>query len=289
MSLTEKAMLVSINISQWSGRKLDREITDEVNRTHAAAADAGRYNKALVSPHALAEITSIANRARKLHYARSLPWLDDGTRIMSAAGYLEFAKELRDIRAEFDGAVSKFVSGYGDYVDDARRRLNGMFKESDYPAPEHIAGRFRFERRIWPLPVAADFRVEVGDSEQAAIRAEIEAQTQAAITGAMRDAFRRIAETVGAMAAKLAEFKPASGKGDKAQGIFRDSLVENVRELVAVLPSLNITGDAKLAELTERMRDLCQADADVLREHADVRKDVADKAAAIAADVSAYF
>lgn len=288
-NLAEKAMLVSVSISIWSGRKLDKEVTDSVNREHAASVDAGRYNKALVAPHALAEIVATANRARKIHYARSLPWLDDGARIMSAAGYLEFAKELRGVKDEFDAAVSKFIGGYGDFVDDARRRLNGMFKESDYPAATDIAGRFRFERRIWPLPASDDFRVSVGAESQAEIRREIADQLNSAMSGAMSDAFRRVAETVGAMAQKLAEFQPAKGKGDKASGIFRDSLVENVRELTGLLPSLNITGDARLAEIAERMKALCASDADVLREDADVRAHVQKEAAAIVAAVSDYF
>lgn len=288
-NLSEKAMLVSIRIGDWSGRALDRTITNEVNATHGASADAGRYNKALVAPSALAEITAIANKARKMHYSLSLPWLDDGTRIMSSAGYLEFAKQLRDVKAEFDAAVTKFLDDYPAHINAARARLNGMFRETDYPSVDDLRARYRFERRIWPMPAATDFRVDIGDEAQAAIRSDIEAQLNAAMSGAMRDAFRRVAETVGAMAAKLAEFKPAARKGDKAQGIFRDSLVENVRDLAAVLPALNITGDANLTALTDRMREICECDAAVLREHADVRKHVADTAAEIAQAAAAYF
>ena len=54
-TLSTRAMLVSLSISQWSGRRLDREITDEVNQQHNAAADAGRYNKLLLPKEALAE------------------------------------------------------------------------------------------------------------------------------------------------------------------------------------------------------------------------------------------
>lgn len=288
-NLSESAMLVSVTISQWSGRKLDAAVTAEVNRSHGASADAGRYNKSLIANDALASILAISNRARKIHYARSLPWLDNGARIMSAAGYLEFAKELRDVSAEFDAAVSDFVGNYSAYVEAARVRLNGMFKETDYPAASDIASRFRFEKRIWPLPSAADFRVTVGEGEQAIIRAEIEAQTRDALNGAMADAFKRVAEHVGNMAAKLADFKPADGKGGKASGIFRDSLVENVRDLVDVLPSLNITGDAKLADITARMADLCRYDADALRDDTAARQETAAKARQIADDVAAYF
>ena len=53
--LSRKAVLVSVNISQWTARKLDREVTDEVNASHGAQKDAGRYNKLLLEKEALAD------------------------------------------------------------------------------------------------------------------------------------------------------------------------------------------------------------------------------------------
>ena len=44
-ALASRAMLMSLKISQWSARRLDREITDEVNSSHGAAADAGRHKQ----------------------------------------------------------------------------------------------------------------------------------------------------------------------------------------------------------------------------------------------------
>ena len=59
-----RAMIVSLSISQWSGRRLDREVTDEVNQQHNAASDAGRYNKLLLPREALAGIVAIVSERR---------------------------------------------------------------------------------------------------------------------------------------------------------------------------------------------------------------------------------
>ncbi len=84
-------MLCGLRISGWSARKLDRKVTDETNHAHGAASDAGRYNKALLAKDALAAVVTAANAARTFHYARTLPWLDDGARILPAAAYADFA------------------------------------------------------------------------------------------------------------------------------------------------------------------------------------------------------
>jgi hypothetical protein len=288
--LAAKAMLVSLSIKQWDGRKLDRRASDKVTSDANASATAARVTKSLVAKAALAEIAGIATRARAEFYKRSLPWANDGTRLLSNLAFLEFGKVMRELQAEFNAAADKLEAALPGAIRQAEIDLGALFDPADYPAPSEIRARFSFPRpRVFPLPNAADFRVDIGAEALADERARIEADMQSLLSDAMRDVTARIVETVGTMAEKLKAFKPAKGKGDKSEGIFRDSLVANVRELVDVLPALNLTGDARLTAIAERMRELVATDASVLREHGDVRRDIADKAAAIAAEVADYF
>lgn len=287
--LSSRAMLSGVRISQWSARKLDRKITDQVNSDHGASADAGRYNKALLAKDALASVTSAASEARTYHYARTLPWLDDGARILPAAAFLDYSAAMRRIKGDFDAAVAKFVDSYPSFVSDARVRLNGMFNVDDYPTESEIRSRFGFETRILPIPDARDFRVTIGDAAEAAIRSEVEKATRDALEHAMGDAWSRVGEAVRRMVERLGAYKPAGGKGDKSEGVFRDSLVQNVRDLVAILPSLNLTGNSDLARVCERMEsELCGHDADELRESAPLRSATAKAAESILNDVSAF-
>jgi hypothetical protein len=281
-------MLCGLTIRQWSARRLDRKVTDEVNASHGAAADAGRYNKALVAKDALAGIVTAANAARSLHYARTLPWLDEGARILPAAGFEAYSNAMRDLRHAFEAAVAAFVAAYPSYVDDARVRLNGMFDPADYPEASEIADRFAFGVRILPVPDAADFRVDLADAQAAEIRAAIESAARDALANATRDAWQRVAEVTGRMVERLNAFKPGGPNG-RAENVFRDSLVENVRELASILPGLNLTNDPALARIAERMEsDLCQHDAADLRDSDALRRDTAKAAAAILAEVSDF-
>lgn len=285
--LSTKAMLSGLTITQWTARKLDKRVTSETNHAHGAAADAGRYNKALLAKEALAKLQSIASAARTEHYAKTLPWLDNGARILPAALYQDYSESMRKSREAFEAAVSEFIADYPAFVSDARLRLNGMFNAADYPAAHEIERKFSFGIALYPVPDSADFRVDVSDSQAAAIKLEIEERANEALLVAMRDAWQRIADCVGHMATKLAEYKPATGN-DKAAGIFRDSLVENVRELVGILPALNLTNDPKLAAISGRMVELVKHDAETLRESDTLRRDVQEAAAAILADVSEF-
>ena len=84
--LSTRAMLSGLTIRQWTARKLDKRVTAEVAATHGTDSHVGRYNKSLVAKESLAAIVAAANAARALHYARTLPWLDDGARILPAGG-----------------------------------------------------------------------------------------------------------------------------------------------------------------------------------------------------------
>jgi hypothetical protein len=287
--LASRAMLARLTICQWSARKLDKSVTDKVNKDHGAAADAGRFNKLLISADALAEIARIAGEARAMHYHFTLPWQDDGARILPAAAFQNYSDRMRTFRRDFEAAVSRFLSAYPDYVADARARLNGMFNPADYPDAADVKSRFAFRTPIDPIPDAADFRVTVGDAQADAIRAEITERIQDATRASVRACYERIGESVGRMAERLKAYKPADGRGGKAEGIFRDSLVDNVRELAAILPALNITADPDLSAIAERINSaLISHDADMLRESDSIRSRVAAEASAIADHVAGF-
>lgn len=287
--LASRAMLTGLTIRQWSARKLDRKVTDEVNASHGAHVDAGRYNKALIAKEALGAIIAAATAARTLHYSRTLPWLDDGARILPAAAYASYSDSMRRLRVDFESAVDAFAAQYDSFVDDARVRLNGMFRDDDYPTAAEIRSKFGFAVRVLPMPDASDFRAQISDNQAATIRSEIEESTRVALQVAMGDAWQRVTECVSRMVERLNAYKPQAAKGLRAEGIFRDSLVENVRDLVEILPGFNLTGDAFLAQTIARMEtDLCSHSADDLRDDAALRRDTAKAAEEILASVSQY-
>jgi hypothetical protein len=285
--LSERAMLVTLNVTQWSARKLDQKVTNQINSEHNAATDAGRYNKLLVSRDAIKELGRIVGEARAFHYAHTLPWRDGGTRLLPSKAYLDYTAKMQAYRVEFTAAVDLFVGQYPQFVEDARLRLNGLFNESDYPAADDIKSKFSFRVEIDPVPESGDFRVDVGDAQAEQIRADIEARTKDMMAVAVKDTYSRIGEVVGHMAERLRKFQPGTD-GKRASGTFHDSLVENVRDLVSLLPALNVTGDSNLERIAARMTALCRDDADALRDNESARASVAAEAEAIMAEVSDF-
>src|SRR5262245_51537705 len=90
--LSRKATLIAVEFSQWTARKLDKKVTDKVNREHGAAADAGNYRKLLIEAKRLEAINSVVSRARRLHASLTKPW-SEGVGILPNALHEKFATE----------------------------------------------------------------------------------------------------------------------------------------------------------------------------------------------------
>jgi hypothetical protein len=278
MDLSTKAMLAAIHISLWTARKHDRKVSREVATLNGANEQAGRYNKRLFcEAPKLDEIQTIAGRIRQYFYRVTLPWSDEGLRILPAELYFEFNAQMRDFAAEFRYAVDEFLDAYDTYVKEAQPMLGSLFRLKDYPSGDKVKEKFALRPEILPIPTGDDFRVSLSEDEQARIARDIDASTRAAIGDGMRDLWTRLYEVTHHMASRLAD----------PEARFHGTLVSNVCDLVELLPRLNIVGDPHLASLTEQVRkQLCQHSADLLRNSPTTRQQTAASAAAIACTIA---
>jgi len=279
------AMIVVLTISQWTARKLDKKATQDVQQANNAASDTGRYNKYLIASDALKEINRNATTARTYHYERTLPWSKAGGAIIPSAGYLEYCDAMRGFRDEQERLVSAFMSNYESYIYQSQQRLGAMFNRDDYPTAYKIESKFSFAVETSPVPTAGDFRVQLNGDCVDSIRQEIETRTESLTSKAMGELWQRLHTAITHIADKLGGIRE-NGKPD----IFKNSLIQNAMDLCALLPKLNLTGDANLEAMRIEVENrLLGHSCKTLREDTETRKNVAQDAAAIAAAMKGYF
>lgn len=277
--LQEKAMLATLNISQWTARKYDRKASQKVARDNGTLdhSKIGRYNKILIATEAIQKVSKAANAARKFHYDNTLPWTDAGARILPASNFDFYSARMRVLRADFESEMEKFISAYPDLVEEAKIRLNGLFSEDDYPPVNAIRTKFSFDVVINPIPAAGDFRVSLTSDEIARVRREIETRVEKAQNAAMNDLWTRLYKAVKHMADKLSQTRE-----DGKAPIFRDSLVENLCSLSGLLPRLNVTNDPNLENMRRQVEEkLCLHTPQELRKSPETREEVARDAKSI--------
>lgn len=279
MSLKDKVIGVVLGISQWTARKHDKKVTQKVEKLYAAH-DAGRYNKMLIEPDSLKNIQKIAGEARTFHYANTLPWGDSGERILPAKNLFTYTQEMAKLKLEFERELREFAKIYPSLIENAKSRLNSMFNESEYPPISEIKNKFSFKTTMMPIGDVSDIRLEVGEDELAELKESVQNTLNERIKASTEDMMRRAQENIAHMVEKLTEKKK---KGKEA--IFRDSLVDNIKDLIELFPRLNFTNDQKITKLCEDMKGLL-VDPYNLRSDKKAKKAVVEKAEKI---MSQYF
>jgi hypothetical protein len=248
----------------------------------------GRYAKHLIPRDLLAAVNTANNALREHHNLNTLAWGDDGTRILPAANYLGYQARQQKLEDAFGRAVREFVASYPAYVETARTALNGLFDARDYPPPGRIQEKFGVRRHFLPVAQPDDFRVRLGDVQVARIRAEIEARNAELVENANRDLWQRVQAVTSRLIERLSAFEVDPVAGTRLHP-FRDSLIENLRALLEIVPRLNITGDARIEQVRQALAEtVARHDPEALRADRILRAEVVDAASGILAQMEGY-
>ena len=267
------AMLVEFNASVWTARKLDRSTTDEVvANKHAAAKDAARVNKHLLAGRTeLDVITQAVGRARIYVYDHTLPWSDSGLRLLPTQNFMAFTERMNEFNDEIEALVKSFVTIYPTLITAQAMALGDMFRRDDYPTANEIMTKFAFRVNYMPVPVAGDFRVDVGNEAQAELKKKLDELAEERITNAMNDIRDRLSTHLKRMSDRLTTDYV---QGEAKQRRFHDSLVEGALELCDLTKALNVVGDATLEGARKELEGLLVGvTAQELRKNEAVRQD----------------
>ena len=140
MDISARALLVNTTVRVWTGEKRDRAITREICDMKGAEKDAVRANKSLLGEH-IRGVQSAERTVRQAVNDRTLPWMDDGTRILKGAVFMAFTEAMAQPIRDFDTAVDAFIASYPEIKFEARRRLGDAFADGDFPAQSRLRAK----------------------------------------------------------------------------------------------------------------------------------------------------
>lgn len=267
MVLKDKALIVSLTIRNWSGRKYDQTVTNEVDEKHDAE-DAGRFNKLLVELSEMRPITQVSGKLRTFLYKNTMAWGDNGDRILPAKRYFEFTKGLDKLVQKYNSVVQAFIQDYDMIKARRKSQLKDLYRETDYPSQHDLETRFRVKLHILPLTDESDFRLALNAEEVEVLRQRISVEITDRHTAAVGELMGRAKSVVDRI------IKTLTKETDKL--IFRDSMIGDVEDLVEIMPSLNYMNDPKIDELTKAMDNLI-VDPDHIRSDEDIKAQILER------------
>lgn len=266
------AMLVDLNMSVWTGRKMDKKVSEEVDASKGTKARAGNYHKKLLAgSDKLEKVQKIVTAIRTWNYQQTLPWSDGGSRLLPMKNFFDYKETLNNFENQFTQAVDEFLTEYPQLVSSSAFTLGDLFDRNEYPDVEELRNKFRFKYVFCPVPDAGDFRVDVEESAKQELEEQYKSYYTEKLNSAMNEAWERLHEVLKHISERL-------DYTDENKKKFWDSTITNATELCELLTKLNVTNDPKLEQARQQLeKALHGVEPSDVRESEGIRKSVKSK------------
>lgn len=279
-TLADRAVLVRLSRRMYQPYAFDREQTAKVE-ADTGVRKAGRFNKRLfLDCHQLKDTNQAFNDVYGYHMLHTVPWLDDGVRMLPSAMYFDYTQAMRELMEKAKRAAQRLASQWDLLVAQDMQRLGVLANAGDYPS--EILDHYGVGLKFLPVPQTEDFRVQITDEDRESLNsaiAEAEAGVAKYLLAEMLDPIKRAVE-------KLAV--PIGQEGS----IFRDSLLSNITDVAARARKLNLANDPAVGALVDDINRAISGYArvpDLLREDVVARADAQAKLNNIMAKMSGLF
>lgn len=294
ISIATSAMIGSLNISVWEARKLDKSTQAEVLANKGAKS----RRAATVSKHLFSEcpsleaIKTLRGEARVWFNNATLPWDDNGGRLITTAQYVRVMDQAAKYEHRFNALLDIFVSVYQTEISKQAFEMGSLFDRSEYPPVNEVRGKFRFALGVSPVPLAGDFRVDIGNEAAAQLKAQYERALADRVSGAVADTWQRVKQQVEWVHERMTavldhdpdaveEIPTKDEHGNvvsvdikkKRRPKLYDSMLEQGLELCTLLKDLNVTNDPRLEQARQDLEAaLTRVDLDSLKESTELQK-----------------
>lgn len=268
LNLGSIALIAEFTASVWTARKLDRKVSDDViAENNAKSKGAARVNKNLLAGRdELDKIAQHVTAARNYVYNNTVPWSDNGQRLLQTARFMPFNNKMDEFKNEFDRLVLEFVRVYPTLITAQAMALGNMFNRSEYPPASEIVRKFGFNVEYVPVPEAGDLRVDVGNEAQRELRERLEKMANTRVEQAVSDVRTRLVEHLERMADRLvSDTDPKTG--ERKHRRFTETIVTSAMDLCELVRDYNFSGDTRLSMARQRLEaTLTGVTATTLRE-----------------------
>jgi hypothetical protein len=283
-ALANNYMLVSLSIRTWSGKRTDRDATEEFTKTKNATSDSAAIVKKLLASadSELKDVHAAAALLRNYLYANTLPWTlstegsKRGDRLVATTQAMNFLRDTATLKRDYDAAVLALQAVWPQRVQEAMANLGQLADTRDYPTVTELPSMFSVAVDIRPMPAIQDFsRMNVPAQLQTALAQRMAQQMETQMKNAMDDLRERLLKELNRISVQLEK----AGNGEKTK-LF-DTLVTNCQSLVGLARSMNLSGSTKLNDLADKI------EARLLNNPVEVYRNDKAKAAAVAQEAKA--
>ena len=246
---------------------------------NGAADDAGSWITYAFPTKALSNINGANIRCRDMFYRLTMPWGNNGERVLPSALYLDYRGKMKACVEECEEAVEEFFREFPRLCSEAQGRLGKLGYDIRIPSADELRGKFAVRMGMSPIASSNDFRVQMDVEDLEEIKSLAEETLLHALDSVVKHLWAQLEDMIGKIANTM-------GTPDK---VFRDSIIGNLKSFVELMPKLNLGDDSDLEAIRlEAIQKLSELDPEDLRAIKSKRQRAAKDAADLLAKISQY-
>jgi hypothetical protein len=271
-TLHDHVVEVQLTCSFSWGTVTDVVISDEVN-SNKQSGNALKVRKTLMPKASGARVKALQTILSEFygwHTQNTLSTPTKGRRLLPVPFHFLYMEKFGDAKGKADDALADLIGNFDADVQLARNELQGAFKADDYPTADEIDKYYNMDVKFFELPTSDRLLRLLGEK----VAADNDAYVESMAKVATEDAKAKLRDVVAKMAERLA----------KPDNIFRDTLTQNLDDMLGILPMMNLTRDAEFdAIMLDAKQTLQGWDPNKLRKDMVARSQVAKAASDILA------
>ena len=275
-SLATAGVLVTVDVTVWTGTKSDSQIADRVSADAGATGKVGKWSHDLLSGDP--DLRAVLNHRQTVYNfigRQTYDWMGK-LRYLPSANIERFMQGYADLHATWTALLDKLFATYDSKVAAQAFVRGDLFRREDYPLAADLRSRFTMSMTQMEVPVG-DFRVQIANDLAADMRNNLQRQMEDKIGEIYTQQVQQL-RTVMESISHCCDVDEVTGKD--GQTVLRrrkiyDTTLQRAIELCDTFESFNPRGDALLAEVRDQLfQTLRSVDAAVLRESDSMRAKV---------------
>jgi len=261
----------------WLGtqRKLSDAQTKQAADTFHAATDLVTASKRLIDTKntTYRVLTTLKSQAAAYWRAVTLPYPQDGVRLIKQADIGAFEDRMREYKEQLVAAAANLQLEYETLKTAAREKLGDLYNPADYPASLDGVFDLRWEYPpVEPPNYLMTFNPELYQQEQQRVQHRFETAVVMA-----ENAF---AEQLQDMISHLIE--RLTDEPDGTKKTFKVSAIENFKEFYENFQDMNVRSNAQLERLIRQANELVSGiDVKDLRKNTNLRQNLTQQMGAV--------
>jgi hypothetical protein len=286
------AVLAAVQTSSLGMSRLDKRASSDADQQHHAKEGTGKLsvNRMPGAEPAVTAIKQKQGEARRLLFGRTTQFGAD-RRLLLNIHINEFVDEFGIVKKEHDRLVAKFVDDAATYIFEAQKNL-GNYNVTP-PTRQEIARAFSLDFELSPVPNVGAFQASGGGELEKQLKSRFEDDIRAAWGNAQKELIERLAEPLENLVDRMKAYEARERLKKKGitpdkSGTFKSTVISNVTSVAEIFRSFNIENDPQLTEIADKLAEFEGIEHGDLTGSADLRKQVAKRAAEIRQELSAW-